>query len=326
MREYVISKFDSNQRVDKFIKKLLPNASLSLIYKTFRKKDIKINDKWVKQEYILKENDHLKIYLQDEIFLESLKEKEVTELPTNLDIIYEDENILIVNKEKGILIHGDKNENIYTLSNKVISYLFKKKEYNPKIDNFVPSPVHRLDRNTSGVCIFAKNMLTSQLLMEEFKSKDNLEKHYLALVFNKTPLHLEINAPLLKDSNKNIVKVDYNSKDAKNALTIFDKIDGNEEYSLLNVNLITGRTHQIRVHLSYKGYPIVCDDKYGDFSKNKMFESKFKYKKQFLHAYSIEFKNMKGHLKYLSNKKFIAKLPKDELLIIESLNLKCNIK
>ncbi len=324
MKEFKISKFDSNQRVDKFIKKLLPNVSLSLIYKTFRKKDIKINDKWVKQEYILKENDILKIYLSDEIFEESSNNKNVINIDSNLDIIYEDENILIVNKEKGILIHGDKNENTFTLSNKVISYLYKNKEYNPKVDTFVPSPVHRLDRNTSGICIFAKNMLTSQLLMNEFKDKKNLEKHYIALVFNKTPDHLEINAPLFKDSNKNIVKVDFNNKESKSALTIFDKIDGNNEYSLLDVNLITGRTHQIRVHLSYKGYPIVCDDKYGDFKKNKEFENKFKYKKQFLHAYSIEFKNMKDHLEYLSNKKFVAKLPKDEIKILD--NLKLNYK
>ena len=322
MKEFIIKKFDSNQRVDKYIKKLLPNASLSLIYKTFRKKDIKVNGKWVKQDYILKENDNLKVYLIDEIFESSKEEKNVLEIPSDLNIIYEDENILIVNKEKGILIHGDKNENIYTLSNKVISYLYKKEEYNPKVDTFVPSPVHRLDRNTSGVCIFAKNMLTSQLLMDEFKDKKNLEKHYIALVFGKSLSKGEINAPLKKDSNNNLVKVDFTSKDAKSALTLYTKLDGNDEYSLLDVNLITGRTHQIRVHLSYKNLPLVGDEKYGDFNKNKIFESKFKYKKQFLHAYSLEFKEMKGHLKYLSNRKFIAKLNNEETKILEILGLK----
>ena len=322
MKEFKIKKFDSNQRVDKYVKKLLPNASLSLIYKTFRKKDIKVNGKWVKQDYILKENDELKIFLSDEVFESSKEEKSIYDLPSNLDIIYEDENILVVNKEKGLLIHGDKNENVYTLSNKVISYLYKKEEYNPRIDTFIPSPVHRLDRNTSGVCVFAKNMLTSQLLMDEFKDKKNLEKHYLALVFGNSPKNGEINAPLKKDSNNNLVKVDFNSKDAKDALTLYSKIDGNDEYSLLDVNLITGRTHQIRVHLSYKNLPIVGDEKYGDFNKNKIFESKYKYKKQFLHAYSLEFKEMKGHLKYLSNKKFIGKLNEEESKILEKLGLK----
>lgn len=326
MKEFKIDKFDTNQRIDKYIKKMLPSASLSLIYKAFRKKDIKVNNHWVKQEYILQENDVIKIYINDEVFKESEEAKKVENIKFNLDIVYEDENILVLNKDKGILVHGDKNEKIYTLSNEVISYLYNKKEYNPKENNFIPSPVHRLDRNTSGIIVFAKNMITSKQLMEEFKTKDNLEKHYVALTFGDSSDSGKIDAPLRKESDKNLVFVDYASPLSKEALTLYNKIDGNYQYSLLDVTLITGRTHQIRVHLSYIDLPIVGDSKYGNFLLNKQFSKEYKYEKQFLHAYSLKFKNLSGHLSYLSNKRFVANLKKEEIDILNKLNLKFRSK
>lgn len=316
MKEFKITHNDANQRVDKFVKKYLKNAPLSFIYKTFRKKDIKVNGKWVKENYILAENDVLRIYVNDEKISDFLSDS-FENIKYSFDIIYEDDNILIVNKDRGLLIHGDINEKKYTLSNEVISYLIDKGEYSPRNDNFIPSPIHRLDRNTSGLIIFAKNLMAFKNGSDLFKNKTEIEKHYLALVFGNIPEEGKINAPLLKNSKTNTVKVDFSL--GKDSLTTFKKICGNDLYSLINVNLITGRTHQIRVHLAYIHFPIVGDEKYGNFVLNKSFNKEFKYEKQFLHAYSITFKNVKGELSYLSNKTFYAPLKEEEKKILKKL-------
>lgn len=320
MKQIVIKKEDSNQRVDKYVKKMLPNAPLSFIYKLFRKKDVKINNKWVKENYILNENDELKIFITDEQFEEFTKKDDIIPVTVKFEIIYEDENIIIINKDKGILVHGDKKENKWTIQNMLLNYLIQKGEYHPKTSNFTPSLIHRLDRNTSGILICAKTLLASQEGMELFKNKENIEKHYLALTFNKAKNHDIINLPLSKDSDNNLARVDF--KNGKEAITEYNLIDGNDEYSLLDVNLITGRTHQIRVHLSYNKLPIVGDEKYGDFNLNKKFKEEFDYEKQFLHAYSITFKNVKGCLSYLSNKTFKASLKEKEKEVLKRLKTK----
>lgn len=320
MKEFKINKEDENIRLDKFVKKVACNAPLSLIYKVFRKKDVKVNKIRQDGSYLLKENDIVTIYLNDEVFEKNNDSKMINNV--NLNVIYEDSNILIVNKPKGILIHGDKNENTYTLSNMVISYLYNKKEYIPIKSVFIPSPVHRLDRNTSGICIFAKNVETSQILMEEFKNKINIEKHYIALLFGNINESGTINVPLFKNTDKNEVYVDFNNRNSKPSITKYKRISCNNDFSLVDANLITGRTHQIRVHFAYLGYPIVGDEKYGDFNKNKEFDRKYSYKKQFLHAYSIEFKELPSKLEYLSNKIFKAELSEKEKNIISKLNLK----
>ena len=320
MKQIDIKKEDSNQRVDKYVKKMLPNAPLSFIYKLFRKKDVKINNKWVKENYILNENDKLKIFITDEQFEEFTKKDDIIPVTVKFEIIYEDENIIIINKDKGMLVHGDKKENKRTIQNMLLNYLIKKGEYHPKTSNFTPSLIHRLDRNTSGILICAKTLLASQEGMELFKNKENIEKHYLALTFNKAKNHDIINLPLSKDSDNNLVRVDF--KNGKEAITEYNLIDGNDEYSLLDVNLITGRTHQIRVHLSYNKLPIVGDEKYGDFNLNKKFKEEFDYEKQFLHAYSITFKKVKGCLSYLSNKTFKAPLKEKEKEVLKRLKTK----
>ena len=129
MKEVIIKKEVANQRVDKYVKKFLNDAPLSFIYKTFRKKDIKINGKWVKENYILKENDVLRIYIKDEQIEEFNKPKSIEKYKSDIDVVYEDSNILIVNKPKGLLIHGDQEEKRITLSNMVLSYLFNKGEF-----------------------------------------------------------------------------------------------------------------------------------------------------------------------------------------------------
>lgn len=321
MKEVIIKKEVANQRVDKYVKKFLNDAPLSFIYKTFRKKDIKVNGKWVKENYILQENDVLRIYIKDEQIEEFNKPKSIEKYKNDIDVIYEDSNILIVNKPKGLLIHGDQEEKRITLSNMVLSYLFNKVEFKNDGTGFTPGPCHRLDRNTSGLVVFAKNIKTSQEMMDLFKTHDEIKKTYLALLNGVTDENGKINAPLLKDENEGFVKVSSLANGAKTAITEYKKIKDNDEYSLVEATLITGRTHQLRVHFSYIGHPILGDQKYGNFKENKRFEENFKYRYQFLHAYKLKFGNIEGELNYLSNKEFIGPLAKKDQDILKTLNL-----
>lgn len=325
MKEFLITKENANQRADKFIKKYLNEAPLSFIYKTFRKKDIKVNNKWIKENYILKEGDVLKVYISDEKIAEFNKPIDISEIKTkvNLDIVYEDDNILIVNKRKGILIHGDINEKRRTLSNEVLTYLYQKGEFKNDGKSFIPSPVHRLDRNTSGLVIFAKNLFSSQAMLELLKDHENILKTYLVLSFNKVKEEKGmIDLPLIKNEKNGFVKVGSIDSGAKSAKTLFKVIDENESYTLFKASLITGRTHQLRVHFASICCPIVGDEKYGDFSKNKSFEKEFNYRTQFLIAYKISFKEVTGELSYLSNKTFKANISEKELKILKELGLK----
>ena len=321
MKEIKITEKTYNQRVDKFVRKYLNEAPLSFIYKLFRKKDVKINGHWVKENYILQNGDILRIFVTDEQLSEFNKPKSVEDLKITFKIIYEDENILIVNKPKGLLIHGDETEKRITLSNMVLSYLYKNNEYNPNGEGFTPAPCHRLDRNTSGLVIYAKNLESSQILMDLFKTHENIHKSYIALLDGIIDKNGKIEAPLLKDSSTGFVKVSSADRGAKKAITEYELISHNNKYSLVEANLITGRTHQLRVHFKYINHPILGDQKYGNFAENKLFDERFNYHYQFLHAYKVKFDEVPGKLSYLSNKWFIADLFSKDVDILKKLNL-----
>ena len=317
MKKIVISSKEANQRVDKYVKKYLNEAPLSFIYKLFRKKDVKINGHWVKENYILNEGEELAIFVTDSQIEEFNKPKEIEKVALNHEIVYEDENILIVNKPRGLLVHGDSEEKKVTLSNEVINYLYFKGEYDPKNDHgFIPGPAHRLDRNTSGLVVFGKNLVSLQELENLFKEKEEIVKEYKALVVGNFSGERHISAPLLKDEKTGLVRI---SKQGKNAETIVKSLGNYGNFSLLNVQILTGRTHQIRVHLASIGYPVVGDSKYGDFKVNKEVKEKYKFENQFLTAYKLSFKKIKGHLSYLSGKSFEVKLPSDEEKLLSKL-------
>ena len=313
---------EANQRIDKYIRKYLNNAPLSFIYSLFRKKDIKVNNKKTNISYLLKEGDVLTIYLSEKQLNDFHSKKELIEVPFNEEIVYEDDNLLIVNKRKNLLVHGDKKEKTHTLTNQVLNYLFKKGEYDPHTTlGFTPAPSHRLDRNTSGQIIFAKNLISQQAIEKMLHDRRGLRRFYLCLVSGVVKSDLIINTPLKKDENRNLVFTSSLIKGGQEALTKIKVLQRFKNYSLLEVELISGRTHQIRVHLKSINHPIVGDSKYGNLKVNNDFYKTYKYDKPFLHASILKFEEIDGHLAYLSNKQFTCPLDKDEEKIINLLNI-----
>ena len=311
MRAYVIQKSEAGQSLEKYIQKLLVSAPMSFIYKLFRKKDIKVNGHHEERKFILSENDEVAIYIKEEQFVDFLKEKVFQPNDKIKDwIIYEDNNVLFVNKPRGLLVQKSVPQD-ESLDQLVCEYLISKGEYSPSKDlTFKPGPAHRLDRNTSGIVAFGKNHQSLELLFELFKNHDLINKHYLALVVGQVEKEKgTIDVPLKKDEEKNTVFVSKNGKPAK---TVYKLIKQYDHYSLLDVTILTGRTHQIRVHLAYINHPIVGDEKYGNFEENRLFKNKYGFNKQFLHAYKIGFGDLPAPLTDLSRKEFIAE-PYEEI-------------
>ncbi|MBO6262502.1 MAG: RluA family pseudouridine synthase [Bacilli bacterium] len=311
MRTFIIHQSEEGQTLEKYIQKLLVSAPMSFIYKLFRKKDIKVNGHHKDRKFIISTNDEVSIYIKEEQFVEFLKEKEIQGSDAIKDwIVYEDKNVLFINKPRGLLVQKSAPQD-KSLDQMVCEYLVYKGEYQPNEEiGFKPGPAHRLDRNTSGIVAFGKTHDALDLLFELFKDHELINKHYLALVVGQVEKDKgTIDAPLLKDEENNIVKVARNGKTAKTVYKLIKKYD---DYSLLDVTLLTGRTHQIRVHLSYINHPIVGDSKYGNFNANRIFKEKYHFANQFLHAYKLGFGDLPQPLTNLSRKEFTAE-PNEEI-------------
>ncbi len=318
---YTVTDNDCNQRIDKFLKRMLKEAPVSFLYKMFRQKDVKVNGKRAKIDYILKTGDVVDIYLKEELLEQFHKDALLRPVKADFPILYEDENILVIDKPKGLLVHGDEGEKRITLQNMVLNYLKEKGEWDPSsLTGFIPSPAHRLDRNTSGIVLFAKNLPSLQELLTLFRERTQIEKHYTLLVRGITGDRGEIDFPLIKDSEKRMVRVGTIQKGAKPALTRFHRLKSyNVGFSLVEAELMTGRTHQLRVHFAAIGHPIVGDSKYGDFKINENFEKLYGLKNQFLHASYFKFGQIDGVLAYLSGKEFRSPLPEKEQKILDSI-------
>ncbi len=309
MRELEISKNDSGQRLDRFLQKSFPLLTQGTICKLSRKNCIKVNGKKVDVKTHLNEGDILKLFINDELLEPKKQDNDFRSVSAEINIIYEDKNILLVNKPVGMVVHEDDGNETDTLINRIRSYLYKKGEYNPENENcFAPSLCNRIDRNTSGIVISAKNAESLRIMSQKIRDRE-LKKLYLCIATGKVePKSATLTAYLEKDSKQNIVKV--SGKKTKTNLTIKTKYkvlryDG--ENSLLEVDLLTGRTHQIRAHLAYIGHPLLGDGKYGSNKVNKQYN--MKYQALCSHKLIFRFTTDAGILQYLDKKEFETPLP-----------------
>lgn len=317
VKEILIDRNEHNQRIDRFLKKYLPDASLSFIYKMLRKKNIKLNGSKAKPEDIIKENDTIQLYLSDETINKFMARPKEIIKAKDINIIYEDDNIVLINKPKGILSHGTGKNYENNVVDSLISYLYEKKEYNPRLEKtFTPSICNRLDRNTSGIIIGAKNFTALQLINEAIRD-GQIKRYYKCIVKGNIEKGKELKGFLTKDEEKNEVQITQRMVEgSKEIHTIVNPIITNGQYSLIEIDLITGRTHQIRAHLSSIGHPIVGDIKYGSKQINEKFKREFNLRSQFLYAYKVEFKGLKDSLEYLNGKGFVVQ-GDEELINIE---------
>lgn len=307
MREIIVGKNEDNQRLDRFLKKYLDDAPNSFIYKMIRKKNIELNRSRAKPEDMIFEGDKIQLFLAEKTIEKFQKEKEEIRSKIIPNIIYEDENIILINKESGVLSHGTRSgefeENIV---DSMISYLIQKGDYVPRLERtFTPSICNRLDRNTSGLVIGAK---TYQALRDINMAtrRGRLGKFYKTIVMGELREEFTDTAHLLKDEDKNMVSVEeYDLEGSKEIRTHIKPLKVSDGYSLLEIQLLTGRTHQIRGHLSSLGYPVIGDRKYGDDSTNKRFKLGYGLENQWLHAYKIEFDGLE-ELEYLNGKIFTS--------------------
>ena len=306
MKTVVINGNDSGQRLDKFLGKYCVNMPQSLMYKAIRKKRIKVNGKKSEISYRLNEGDVVDMYINDEFFEEQEYNSTYRTLEPKLDIVYEDDNILLMDKPVGLIVHDDDTEKVNTLLNHMKAYLYRKGEYNPDDENtFAPSLCNRIDRNTGGIVIAAKNAQTLKVMNEKIKSGD-IKKFYLCLVRG----HLDkkedtLTGYLVKNKERNMVRI-YNTpqKDGKYIVTKYRVLREDKLASLVEVELLTGRSHQIRAHFASIGHPLAGDVKYGASD----FNMKMGMKTQALYSYKLRFEfSDENHLSYLNGKSFQVK-------------------
>ncbi len=309
MVDFTIRENEAGQRLDRFLRKYIKKAPLSMIYKTIRK-DVKVNGKRVHEDTILQEGDKLSLYISEEKLNDLTRPQPRRHVKRQFRIAYEDENLLIVEKPEGLLTHGDSREKKNTLANQVCGYLQEKGEFNPaKEKSFVPSPVNRLDRNTTGLVIFGKNAETLRNFTRYIRERQHVSKYYVTLVKGRMEDKIVIDDRISRNHDKNISRVTGDVQEGKSAETLVTPIISKNGFSVVEAELVTGRTHQIRVHLSHEGYPLVGDVKYGDRKINGMAKKKLGITTQLLHAYRLQFRGLEGKFAYLNGKTVKAGLP-----------------
>ena len=305
MRKLTIGKNDAGQRLDKFLTKAVKGLPMSLLYKDIRTKRIKVNGKRAKENQILAEGDEITLFIRDEFFDTPEKDDNaLSNIKPKLSIVYEDENILLLNKRPGVLVHEDTAGGENTLILHVKAYLYGKGEYDPTAEHsFAPALCNRIDRNTGGIVIAAKNAEALRVMNEKIRDNE-ISKFYLCAVKGKMPKRRdELRGYLRKDSSNNMVTVsDRPFRDAKTIITRYEVLAEKNGNSLLEVDLITGRTHQIRAHMAHIGHPLLGDGKYG-INRGERTKG---YKHQALYAVRLrfDFKDSEGALGYLKGREF----------------------
>lgn len=299
MKSFIITDKDAGGRVDRFISKTFDKLPKSLMYKEIRKKNIKVNKKRCTPEQVLNSGDLLELYLKDDVLEIRKKHYDFLKASTDLDIIYEDDNIILINKKVGVLCHPDGKDYIDNIVARLKKYLYDKKEWDPETSTFTPSLANRIDRNTGGIVIGAKNSQALKIINDKIKARE-IEKYYLTVVHGKMSKKSELlSAYLTKNEKKNMVTVtDNQAPNSKKIITEYTVLDYYPDASLLEVKLHTGRTHQIRAHLAHIGHPLYGDGKYGN--------EKGRYR-QALYSYKLHFNfSDENILSYLNHKTFQA--------------------
>lgn len=309
MRELKINSKDEGQRLDKFLLKYLNASQKSFIYKMLRKKNIKLNGKKAEGSEIITAGDIISLFLGEDTINKFMTEKEISVSAGALDIIYEDDDIIAVNKPCGLL--SQPGEGIKdSVNSRILNYLHEKGAFDTsKESTFTPGIVNRLDRNTSGIILCGKNLKAAQEL-NKLIADGGIDKYYFALIHGTLKEKLFLKGYHEKDMPSNKVKIIFDEKSGtKEVLTEVEPLEYNNGISYVKIKLVTGKTHQIRAHLEASGYPVLGDRKYsGGFQD-------YEIKNQMLHAGEIIFNSSEGELGYLSGTSMKAPAPKEFLRI-----------
>ena len=305
MREMTIGKNDAGQRLDRFLSKALPLLPPALAQKYIRIKRVKVNGGRAQRDQRLREGDVLQLYINDEFFDKPSEENMfLTLFKPRLTVVYEDEHILLADKPQGLVVHADETEKVNTLINHIQAYLYQKREWNPRWENaFTPALCNRIDRNTGGIVIAAKNAETLRIINQKIRDRE-IDKRYLCITVGAPrPPQGEVSCFLLKDEKKKQVAVYHRPvPGGKTAVTRYRTLETRGELSLLEVELLTGRTHQIRATMADLGCPLLGDGKYGDGSVNRRYGET----RQALYSYRLtfDFPTDAGLLNYLRGRSF----------------------
>lgn len=308
MKEVVISPTESGQRFDKFLGKYLTGAGRSFLYKMLRKKNITLNGRKALGSEMLCSGDVVRIYFSDETFekFRVNNDEKKSYLPDySLDIIYEDDNIVIANKPAGILSQKASLSDI-SFNDLIVDYIKKKLADPEAFRAFTPSIANRLDRNTSGIILAGKSLEGLQTLSEALKER-KADKYYLAICYGEFKENISFKGYLKKDEESNLVSISTSDNGGDHIVTNISPIDSSNGYTLAKIELVTGKTHQIRATLKELGYPIVGDRKYG--SKDSV-----NARRQMLHAYEI----------IIDGASYIAPIPNDFQFMLDKLSLSIN--
>ena len=308
MKEFKVNSNDAGQRLDKFMRKALPELPLSVIYKALRTKNVKVNRKRGKNDTRLNEGDIVQVYVKDDFFDAASQNKaRAVNTDIELDIVYEDGNIMIVNKPAGLPVHEVDGAKKTTLIDQAIALMIQRGEYRPDEENtFVPALCNRIDQNTGGMVIIAKNAPSLRIMNEKIKKREITKKYLCATEGLPPKKEGKLENFIEKDSTNNKVSV-YDRRRSANSLTAITKyrlIERKDSIALVEAELITGRTHQIRAQFAHNGFPLVGDVKYGVRSRATV-----KYQHQALYSYklSFDFESDADILEYLKGKTFTVK-------------------
>lgn len=309
MEKIQIKQNEAGQRLDKFLLKYLNKAPKSFLYKMLRKKNITLNGKKASGSELLLEKDEIALFLSEDTIHKFSEIRTDDYIKWDLPIVYEDSHILLVNKPAGLLSQKSEPSDS-SLVEHIISYLLETEAINETdLRTFRPSVCNRLDRNTSGIVIAGKTLTGLQVMSELLKNR-TMHKYYRCLVVGEVTKNQLIDGYLIKDEKTNRVTVSHKELPGSQYIkTEYKPIKYNGQITLLEVKLITGRSHQIRAHLASIGHPLIGDYKYGNASLNNHYKKKWCVTSQLLHSYRLELPVIEGVLSYLSEKTFIAEVP-----------------